>query len=106
MKREEQIEKASVEYQLSKRPMAIGGDVFEDMVYKMNINPTFIAGAKWSDENPNPELKKEFIDNVCEWIEDNINEKYIRYTLDGCRDPEIEYWRIVEDLRKYIEEQQ
>ena len=67
---------------------------------------SFISGGKWSDENPNPEVKKKFIDDVCEWIENNIDEKYIRYTLDGCRDPEIEYWRIVEDFRKYMEERQ
>ena len=41
------IEKASVNYQMSTRPMAIGGDTFDDMVYRMNINPSFISGAEW-----------------------------------------------------------
>ena len=49
--REKQIEEASVRYQLEKRPMAIGGDAFADMVYRYNINPSFVAGAKWADEN-------------------------------------------------------
>ena len=47
----EDIEKASVEHQMSQRPMAIGGDAFADMVYKMNINPSFIAGAEWISNN-------------------------------------------------------
>ena len=51
MNREKQIEKASVEYQIQNKPMAIGGDAFADMVYKMNVNPSFIAGANWADEN-------------------------------------------------------
>ena len=51
MNREKQIEKASVEYQIQNKPMAIGGDAFADMVYKMNINPSFIAGANWADKN-------------------------------------------------------
>lgn len=41
------IEQASVDYQISKNPVAIGGYAFEDMVYKMNINRSFIAGAEW-----------------------------------------------------------
>ena len=51
MNREKQIEEASVEYQIQNNPMAIGGGAFSDMIYKMNINPSFIAGAKWSDKN-------------------------------------------------------
>ena len=41
------IEKASVDYQMSTRPMAIGGDALDDMVYRININPSFISGAEW-----------------------------------------------------------
>ena len=41
------IEKASVDYQMSTHPMAIGGDAFDDIVYRMNINPSFISGAEW-----------------------------------------------------------
>ena len=60
MTREEQIEQASVEYQMSNNPMCIGGDAFADMTYKLNINPSFIAGAKWAD--------KTIIDKACEWL--------------------------------------
>lgn len=42
-----EIEKASVEYQMATHPMAIGGSALSDMVYKMNINPSFVAGAEW-----------------------------------------------------------
>ena len=58
MTREKEIEQASVDYQISKHPMAIGGDAFADMIYKMNINPSFIAGAEWADEHPNLEMKE------------------------------------------------
>lgn len=65
----------------------------------------FINGAKWADSNPNPELKKQWLEKVCEWIEDNVDDKYIHFTLDGCRDPEILSYKISEDFRKYMEEQ-
>jgi hypothetical protein len=63
------IEKASVDYQMSTRPMAIGGDTFDDMVYRMNINPSFISGAEWvlnnlwkpADGEDLPEIDKEVI---------------------------------------------
>lgn len=42
------IEQASVDYQMSKCPMAIGGSAFDDMIYRVNINLSFIAGAKWA----------------------------------------------------------
>lgn len=54
MTREEQIREASIYYQLSTNPRAIGGDVFADMTREMNVNPSFIAGAIWSDNNPSP----------------------------------------------------
>lgn len=50
MTRKEEREYASVGYTMSTRPRAICGDVFGDMMYKMNINPAFIAGAKWADK--------------------------------------------------------
>ena len=66
MKREKEREEASVKYQMSTRPVAIGGSAFEDMVYYMNINPSFIAGAKWADEHPRKGLVD--IDKACEWL--------------------------------------
>ena len=63
------IEKASVDYQMSTHPMAIGGDAFDDMVYRMNINPAFISGAEWilnnlwkpADDNELPEIDREVV---------------------------------------------
>ena len=63
------IEKASVNYQMSTHPKAIGGDAFDDMVYRMNINPSFISGAEWvlnnlwkpANGNDLPEIDKEVI---------------------------------------------
>lgn len=68
MTRKEEIEKASVDYQTSKHPMAIGGDAFADTIYKMNINPSFIAGAEWAD--------KTMIDKVCEFLENNMHDYF------------------------------
>ena len=52
MNRKEQIEEAAIDYQLSTKPQAIGGDMFADECRRMNINPSFVKGAEWSDENP------------------------------------------------------
>ena len=44
---EEQRKRAedlSVKWQLAHHPMAIGGDMFADVVHNCNINPAFIAG--------------------------------------------------------------
>lgn len=65
MKREKEIEEASVEYQMSKCPMALGGDAFADIVYNMNINPSFVEGAKWAD--------KTMIEKAIEWLKANFN---------------------------------
>lgn len=46
--REEQIREASIEYQLSIAPRAIGGGAFADTAREMNVNPHFIEGAKQS----------------------------------------------------------
>ena len=63
------IEKASVDYQMSTRPMAIGGDAFGNMVYRININPSFISGAEWvlnnlwkpADGDYLPEIDREVV---------------------------------------------
>ena len=70
MTRKEEIEKASVDYQMSKHPMAIGGDAFADTIYKVNTNPSFIAGAEWADQHQKGLWDSEkFIDKACEWLE-------------------------------------
>lgn len=56
MTREEQIKEASIDYQLSTNPRAIGGDAFADFAREMNVNPSFIAGAKWADDNPSQQV--------------------------------------------------
>ena len=62
MTREEQIREASIEYQLSTAPRAIGGDSFADVAREMNVNQSFLAGAKWAD--------KTMIEKACEWLGD------------------------------------
>jgi len=60
MTRKEEREKASIEYQMSILPVAIGGAAFAEDVEQMNINPSFIAGAQWADET--------MIEKACEWL--------------------------------------
>ena len=96
MIRTEEIEKASVIYQIQKRPMAIGGDLFEDMVYMANINPSFIAGAKWADEHPreglwDKEKVCEYLKMVLETTDANSYETYIRSLQFNNVDELIEY---------------
>ena len=50
MTRKEEIEKASIEYQMSISPVAIGGAAFADEVEIFNINSSFVAGANWQKE--------------------------------------------------------
>ena len=65
MTREEQIREASIDYQLSTNPRAIGGDAFADFAREMNVNPSFIAGVKWAE--------KEFANKVQKY---SISYKY------------------------------
>lgn len=64
MTREEEAREASIDYQLSTNPRAISGDAFADFAREMNVNQSFIEGAKWAD--------KTMIDKTCEWLEDNL----------------------------------
>lgn len=66
MTREEQIREASIDYQLSTDPQAIGGDAFADFAREMNVNPSFIAGVKWAE--------REFANKVQKY---SITYKYI-----------------------------
>ena len=72
------IEKASVDYQMLTRPMAIGGDALDDMVYRININPSFISGAEWvlnnlwkpADGDDLPEIDREVVVFIQNFPED------------------------------------
>lgn len=66
MTREEQIREASIDYQMSTNPRAIGGDAFADFAREMNVNPSFIAGVKWAE--------KEFANKVQKY---SITYKYV-----------------------------
>jgi len=76
MTRKEEIRKASIDYQMSKMPMAIGGDAFTDMIESANVNPSFIAGAEWADKQFLLELRTIlYTSNVNDRIYDLI-QKY------------------------------
>lgn len=50
MKREEQIKEASIDFQIATNPRCIAGEAFADFAREMNVNKSFIEGAKWADE--------------------------------------------------------
>lgn len=41
----------SVEWQKANNPMAIGGDMFSDLVDAYNVNPAFVAGYQKAEED-------------------------------------------------------
>lgn len=113
------IEKASVDYQMSTRPMAIGGDALDDMVYRININPSFISGAEWvlnnllkpADGDDLPEIDRDVIvllsnNKVCYAHRPNPNgwdgrniltgevDHYTPKTYDkgGWSIPDVKWW--------------
>ena len=87
MKKGEIIE-ASIDYQLSKNPMCIGGDAFAEEARMMNINTSFIAGAEW--------MKERLIDESATWWKD-----YLSSPIEfGCR---LE--TIIENYKKYLKEE-
>lgn len=90
MTREEEIRQASIDYQLSTNPRAIGGDAFADFARKMNVNSSFIAGAKWAD--------KTMVENACEWLEE--------FTIDYVNDTKLGFYKkeFIEDFKKAMEE--
>ena len=75
MTRKEEIEKASIKYQMSISPVAVGGAAFADDVEQMNINPSFVAGAEWAD--------KTMIEKSCEWLKNNMH-NYLVAKADGA----------------------
>lgn len=101
MKRKEEIEKASVDYQMSKHPMAIGGDEFADTIYKVNVNPSFIAGAEWADQHPKGLWDSEkFIEKACEYI---YSHAHVTTFLD-IRLEKGSITEFVDNFRKAMEE--
>lgn len=100
MTRKEEIEKASVDYQMSKHPMAIGGDAFADTIYKMNVNPSFIAGAEWADQNPRKGLVD--IDKIASFIKYHAQEFVYISTHSG--EAKINEFKLAEAMYKAMEE--
>lgn len=93
MTREEQIREASIDYQLSTNPRAIGGDAFADMAREMNVNPSFIAGAKW--------MEKQMIEKACKWLEENIGEyEDIYYDVGVFVSPDFRIEEFINDFKK------
>ena len=60
MTREEQIKEASIDFQIATNPRCVAGAAFADFAREINVNQSFIEGAKWADNNPSQQaLSKE-----------------------------------------------
>lgn len=113
MTREEQIREASIDYQLSTDPRAIGGDAFADMAREMNVNQSFIEGAKWADNNPSQQaLSKELHrlgygitlngDIISKDEENKEMERYVEYQKSKLIEKACEWLEpIFKDLAGY-----
>lgn len=98
MTREEQIREASIDYQMSTSPRVIGGDAFADFARKMNVNSSFIAGAKWADQT--------MIEKACKWLELYANEyAFADYTGDELNGEAYISNKLIQDFKKAMEEQ-
>ena len=104
MKRDEEIIKASVDYNADKGKLhVIGGDAIlsDEEFIAFNQNASFINGAKWADENPRKGLVN--IEKVCKWLEQNIS-RYLFNTgkldeyIPTCSD------KLYDDLKKAMKE--
>lgn len=95
MSRDEEIKQAEIKYS--------DDTLFDgcDYVGQFAKQEAFIAGAKWADEHPKPEMvnRQEFIEKLEKWIRNNTDwaEEYI---WDG-RNPNYGLWS---ELKKFLEE--
>lgn len=94
-RKEERIE-ASIDYQMSTNPMALGGAAFEDMIRKMNVNHSFVAGAEWAD--------KTMLNKVCDFIKINAYKYGKVKFVDNKATFDFRTDRLIEDLRKVMED--
>lgn len=105
MTRDEEIREASIDYQISTNPRAIGGDAFADFAREMNVNPGFVAGANWSDNNPSQKaLAKELYrlgytmtlngDIISRAEEEKATKSYIEYRIS----------RVIENACEWLED--
>lgn len=69
MSREEEIIEASIDYQIATNPKCIAGEAFADFAHEMNVNQSFIEGAKWADQHQKGLWDA---DKVTEWLKNNV----------------------------------
>lgn len=101
MTREEELNKASIEYRKSREECGVKDPILLD-----EVDDAYFLGAIWADKHPIhydgqamlhvlhkgvKRGKKEMLDNVCEWLEEHLadffGESYIYEesdTLDRC----------------------
>ena len=94
-RKEERIE-ASIDYQMSTNPIALGGAAYEDMIRKMNVNHSFVAGAEWAD--------KTMLDKVYDFIIANAYKYGKVKFVDNKATFDFRTNTFLNDLKQVIEE--
>lgn len=103
--RDEQIQQAEIKYS--------NDTLFDgcDYIGQVAKQEAFIAGAKWADKHPKPELvnKEEFIEEIRNWLKNNTdwNKAYINdeVAFSGwCRPVCNPNYGKIDELVKYLEE--
>lgn len=74
----DEIRKASAEWQMANHPICIGGDAFADIAERMNVNPAFVAGVEWAQkqfakEKEEYQLKETDLQETIDALENSLN---------------------------------
>ena len=100
MAREEEIKEASIDYQIATNPRCIAGEAFADFAREMNVNQSFIEGAKWADQHPRGGLWD--AEKACKFLYEKIID--MTYLNEGNTNEHYDKDEFIEYLRKAMEE--
>jgi len=105
MTREEQIKEASIDFQMATNPRCIAGVALADFAQELNVNQSFIEGAKWADQHPKEGLwVSEKIINFLKERTTLENSSNINVYMNGATYHSVNDF--IDDLTKAMEEQQ
>jgi len=61
----------------------------------------FIEGAEWADSNPNPELKKQWLEKAVKWLTENAFRYVVKRTYNEVKVTGL-HTSMVEDFKEYM----
>lgn len=97
------IVEASIDYQLSKRPISLAGDKFADEARRLNRNQSFIDGANFILDNQWISVEDECPIGTCVLFDKNGNMRLDRFAwraLGYVQKLEITHWLPIPNLPK------